>query len=87
MESKTIKAKATSVVDPGKKVRDKLKARIDKLMKELNKKEKGTFFKKKPGKGENPTPANSLKGSPRSKGPEITLHGPFSQWEEPTTVF
>ena len=39
-ESKTIKAKATSVVDPGKKERGELKAGIDKLTKELNKKEK-----------------------------------------------
>ena len=83
VESKTIKAKATSIVDPSKKERDELKARIDKLMKELNKKEKGTFFKKKPGKGENPTPANSPKGSPRSKGPEITLHGPFRNGKKP----
>ena len=87
IESKTIKAKATSVVDPGKKERDELKARIDKLMKELNKKEKGTFFKKKPGKGKNPTPANSLKGSPRSKGPEITSHGPFRNGKKPLQCF
>ena len=69
VESKTMKAKATSVVDPGKKERDKLKAQIDKLTKELNKNENGGFYKKKGGKGENPTPANSPKGSPRSKGP------------------
>ena len=56
IESKTIKAKVTSVVDPGKKERDELKARIDKLTKELNKKEKGSFYKKKTGKGKNPTP-------------------------------
>ena len=56
VESKTIKAKVTSVVDPGKKERDELKARIDKLIKELNKKEKGSFYKKKNGKGENTTP-------------------------------
>ena len=49
IESKTIKVKATSVVDSGKKERDELKARIDKLTKELNKKEKGSFFKKKTG--------------------------------------
>ena len=55
-KSKTIKAKATSVVDPGKKERDKLKARIDKLTKELNKKEKNSFYKKKGGKGKNLTP-------------------------------
>ena len=48
----------TSVVDPGKKERDELKARIDKLTKELNKKEKGSFYKKKGGKGENLTPTN-----------------------------
>ena len=76
-ESKTIKAKATSVVDPGKKERDELKAWIDKLTKELNKKEKGSFFKKKTTKGKNPTPVSLPKGSPRSKGPEITAHGPF----------
>ena len=77
VESKTIKAKATSVVDPGKKERDELKAGIDKLTKELHKKEKGSFYKKKTGKGENPTPVSSPKVSPRSKGPEITAHGPF----------
>ena len=36
-----LKAKATSVVDPRKKDRDELKAQIDKLTKELKKKEKG----------------------------------------------
>ena len=49
----------TSVIDPGKKERDELKARIDKLTKELNKKEMGGFYKKKTGKGENPTPVSS----------------------------
>ena len=58
IESKTIKAKAISVVDPGKKERDELQAQIDKLTKELNKKEKGGFYKKKTGKGENPTPVS-----------------------------
>ena len=66
-ESKTIKAKATSVVDQGKKERDALKAQIDKLTKELNKKEKGSFFKKKTVKGENPTPVSSPKGLPGVK--------------------
>ena len=50
VESKTIEVKATLVVDPGKKERDELKARIDKLTKELNKKEKGGFYKKKENK-------------------------------------
>ena len=44
VESKTIKAKVTSVVDLGKKERDELKAWIDKLTKELNKKEKSSFY-------------------------------------------
>ena len=56
-------------------------------MKELNKKEKGNFFKKKPGKGKNPTPANSPKGSPRSKGPETTSHGPFHNGKKPLQCF
>ena len=86
-ESKTIKAKVTSVVDPGKKERHELKAQIDKLTKELNKKEKGSFFKKKTGKGENPTPVSSPKGSPRSKGPEITAHGPFCNGKKPLQCF
>ena len=86
VESKTIKVKATSVVDPGKKERDKLKAWIDKLTKELNKKEKGGFYKKKGGKGENPTPVSLPKGSPRSKGPEITAAGPFCNGKSPCNV-
>ena len=56
-------------------------------MKELNKKEKGTFFKKKPGKGENSTPANSPKGSPRSKGPETTSYDPFRNGKKPLQCF
>ena len=87
VESKTIKAKATSVVDLGKKERDELKAWIDKLTKELNKKEKGGFYKKKTGKGENLTPVSSPKGSPRSKGPEITAHGPFCNGKKPLQCF
>ena len=71
------KAKAAPIVDPGKKERDKLKDRIDKLTKELNKKEKGSFYKKKGGKGKNPSPVSSPKGSPGSKGPEKTAAGPF----------
>ena len=87
IESKTIKVKATSVVDPGKKERDELKAQIDKLTKELNKKEKESFYKKKTGKGENPTPVSSPKGSPRSKGPEITTHGPFHNGKKSLQCF
>ena len=87
VESKTIKAKVTSVVDSGKKERDKLKIWIDKLTKELNKKEKGSFYKKKTGKGENPTPVSSPKGSPKSKGPEITSHGPFCNGKKPLQCF
>ena len=87
IESKTIKAKATSVVDADKKERDKLKALIDKLTKELNNKEKGSFYKKKTSKGETPTPVSSPKGSLRSKGPEITAHGPFHNGEKPLQCF
>ena len=87
VESKTIKAKATSVVDPGKKERDELKAQIDKLTKELSKIEKGSFYKKKGGKGENPTPANLPKDSPRSKGPEITAAGPFHNGKKPLQCY
>ena len=87
IESKAIKVKATSVVDPGKKERDELKAQIDKLTKELNKKEKGSFFKKKTSKGKNPTPVSSPKGSSRSKGPEITAHGPFHNGKKPLQCF
>ena len=86
-ESKTIKAKATSVVDPGKKERDELKAQIDKLTKKHNKKEKGSFFKKKTVKSENPTPVSSPKGSPKSKGPETTAHGPFRNGKKPLQCF
>ena len=87
IESKTIKVKVTSVVDPGTKERDELKARIDKLTKELNKKEKGSFYKKKTSKCKNPTPVSSPKGSPRSKGPEITAHGPFRNGKKPLQCF
>ena len=73
VESKTIKAKAVSVLDPGKKERDKLKTRIDKLTKELNKKEKGNFYKKKSGKGEDPASVNLPKESLRSKGQLLVL--------------
>ena len=86
-ESKTIKAKATLIVDPGKKERDELKAGIDKLTKDLNKKEKGSFFKKKTVKGKNPTPVSSPKGSPRSKGPEITAHRPFQNAKKKPAMF
>ena len=87
VESKTIKAKVTSVVDPGKKERDEMKARINNLTKELNKKEKGGFYKKKTGKGENLTPVSSPKGSPRSKGPDITAHDPFHNGKKPLQCF
>ena len=46
VESKTIKAKVTSVVDLGKKERDELKAWIDKLNKELNKKREVSIKRK-----------------------------------------
>ena len=86
-ESKTIKVKVTLVVDPGKMERDELMAQIDKLTKKLNKKEKGSFFKKKTGNGENPIPVSSPKGSPRSKGPEITAHRPFHNGKKPLQCF
>ena len=87
VESKTIKAKATSVVDPGKKEREWLKGQIDKLTKELNKKEKSGFYKKKGSKAENLTPVNLPKGSPRSKGPEITAAGPFHNGKKPLQYY
>ena len=46
LESKTLKAKAASYVDPGKKERDEFKAKIDKLTAELAKKEKGGTSRK-----------------------------------------
>ena len=51
LENKMIKAKAASYVDPSKKERDRLKAKINKLTAELAKKDKGNYFKKKPQKG------------------------------------
>ena len=90
LENKQVKAKATSIVDPGKKERDELKVRIDKLSAELTKKEKGGFcsFKRK-------TPNNSPKASPRSqdtnrtnlKGPEITAAGPFREGRRPIQCY
>ena len=55
LEHKTIRSKATttSPADPGKKEREELKSRIDKLMAELNKREKERQWKKKR------TPTNS----------------------------
>ena len=87
LENKTIKAKAASYIDPSKKERDELKAKIDKLTVELVKKEKGGYFKKKSQKATSETPANSPKGSPRSKGPEITSAGPFHNGKKPIQCF
>ena len=87
LENKTIKAKAASYIDPSKKERDELKAKIDKLTAELAKKEKGGYFKKKSQKATSETPANSPKGSPRSKGPEITSAGPFHNGKKPIQCF
>ena len=64
VEHKTLKVKSTTVADPGKKERDELRSRIEKLTAELNKKEK--YYKKKK------TPTSSPKDSPRSKFPNST---------------
>ena len=87
LESKTLKAKAASYVDPGKKERNELKAKINKLTAELAKKEKGGYFKKKPQKATSESPTNSLKGSPRSKRPEITAAGPFHGGKKPIQCY
>ena len=87
LESKTIKAKAASNVDPGRKERDELKAKIDKLTAELAKKEKGGYFKKKPQKVSPKSPTSLLKSSPRSKGPEITAAGPFHNGKKPIKCY
>ena len=87
LESKTLKAKAASYVDPGKKERDELKAKIDKLTAELAKKEKGGYFKKKPQKTPSNSPTNSPKSSPRSKGPDITAAGPFHNGKRPIQCY
>ena len=74
LENKTTKAKATAVADPGKKERDKLKTQIDKLLVELNKKDKGFSRNRR-------VMVRLLlvhqKVSPRSKGPDIASTGPF----------
>ena len=59
LEHKTLKAKSTTIADPGKKERDELRSRIEKLTAELNKKEK--YYKRKK------TPTSSPKDSPRGK--------------------
>ena len=87
LENKTIKTKAASYIDPNRKERDELKARIDKLTAELAKKEKGGFFKKKQQKVTPETPTSSPKSSPRSKGPEITSHGPFHGGKKPIQCY
>ena len=87
LENKTIKAKATSYIDPSKKERYELKAKINKLTAELAKKEKGSYFKKKSQKATSETPTNSPKGSPRSKGPEITSADPFHNGKKPIQCF
>ena len=75
LEHKTIRSKVTtaSPADPGKKEREKLKSRIDKLTAELNKREKERQWKKKR------TPTNSPWDSPKSKGPGVTAAGPFRE--------
>ena len=87
LESRTLKAKAASYVDPGKKERDELKAKIDKLMAEIAKKEKGGYFKKKPQKTPSNSPTNSPKNSPRSNGPDITAAGPFHNGKKPIQCY
>ena len=75
LEHKMIRSKATtaSQADPGKKEREELKSRIDKLTTELNKREKERQWKKKR------TPTNSPQDSPNSKGPGVTAAGPFRE--------
>ena len=87
LESKSLKAKAASYVDPGKKEREELKAKIDKLTVELAKKEKGGYFKKKVQKTPSNSPTYSPKNSPRSKGPDVTAAGPFHNGKKPIQCY
>ena len=75
IEHKTMRSKATSVVDPGKKEREELKSRIDKLTAELNKKDASKQWKSENWKKKK-TPTSSPRDSPKSKGPGITSAGP-----------
>ena len=90
LENKQIRAKLSSVVDPGKKERDELKAKIDKLSAELSKKEKECNFKSyKPKR----TPTSSPKSSPRQdtgrdlKGPCTSAAGPFCDKRPPVQCY
>ena len=83
LEHKTIRSKATtaSQADPGRKEREELKSRIDKLTAELNKREKERQWKKKR------TPTNSPRDSPNSKGPGVTAAGPFREGRRPLQCY
>ena len=81
-EHKMMRSKAMSVVDPGKKEREELKSRIDKLTAELNKKDTSKQWKNENWKKKK-TPTSSPRDSPKGKGPGITSAGPFREGRKP----
>ena len=83
LEHKTIRSKMTiaSQADPGRKEREELKSKIDKLTAELNKREKERHWKKKR------TPINSPRDSLNSKGPGVTAAGPFREGQCPLQCY
>ena len=82
IEHKMMTSKATSVVDPGKKEREELKSRIDKLTAELNKKDTSKQCKNENWKGKK-TPTSSPRDLLKSKGPGITSASPFHEGRRP----
>ena len=85
IENKSVRAKATvaTLPDPGKKEREELKQRIEKLAAEMSKKEKDNLGNRQWKSRKNQTPASSPRGSPKGKGPAVTAAGPFHGEKKP----
>ena len=86
-----LRVKSTMVDDPGKREREELKERLERLTETMKaaslQPQRREMKKSSPRSSKNESPRNAVPSSPRSRGPAITSAGPFHGSKKPLQCF
>ena len=86
-----LRVKSTMVDDPGKREREELKERLERLTETMKaaslQPQRREMKKSSPRSPKNESPRNTVPSSPQSRGPAITSAGPFHGCKKPLQCF
>ena len=86
-----LRVKSTMVDDPGKREREELKERLERLTETMKatslQPQRREMKKSSPRSPKNESPRNAVPSTPRSRGPAITSAGPFHGSKKPLQCF